>query len=678
MAIPKDLYIWVVSPKGYSHVRAFDEVVFSLKRGFENLGFSIVVHWGELPLVGIPLIVGANLLRAVPEGSLPNGSIIYNLEQIDEGSDWLSADYIEVLRKHLVWDYSQANIAALAALGVTNAVHVPIGYVAELERIVPAEPDIDVLFVGSLNKRRSDILESIAARGLNVVSCFDVYGAERDALYARTKVFLNVHALEAKVFEVVRVSYALANGLFVISERGLDTELDGLFDGGVCWASVEQIGDLCVEYCQSESARNRVADRGREIVRSMPIEEILSNAFSIQIPDRVYGARRASSALNRALSASDVLSAPEIPDEIVRIFGNRRHPYYIVAPQWATNSSGIQVLYRLCRSLLTVGEEAWIVNIGWAQHSGPFVGADVAVPLLSETIAKLHLQSGLNPIVVYPEIVSGNPLGANVVARWVLYYPGVNGGEVSYADTEMIYGYHTDFIRNLGRGKDLWVPTPDPREWMADSRQDRDPELRLVYAHKYRRSGASPRTHGGLVTELRLDWPDRKALKQLFARAAVLFLYDASALGIEAALAGCPVVYMPEGFGDGELLTKLLCSSIGVLWNGDDESSIMQARALREREPWPLESLGYLSGKFWKDLEAFIADTQTRAQSSSAPSALRVDLLRQEPATELLVRHALHERDQAVEENKRLNNVLKEMMRQAELLADAVQRHKKS
>jgi hypothetical protein len=63
-------------------------------------------------------------------------------------------------------------------------------------------------------------------RGLRVESAFGCYGEERDALIARARIVLNVHYYESKVFEVVRVSYLLANRKCVLSESGSDIDLE--------------------------------------------------------------------------------------------------------------------------------------------------------------------------------------------------------------------------------------------------------------------------------------------------------------------------------------------------------------------------------------------------------------------------------------------------------------------
>src|SRR5262249_19248566 len=154
-------------------------------------------------------------------------AILYNLEQIDPASPWFQPGLIELFKRYAMWDYSPKNAEALDALGVKVAHIVPIGYVPELTRITPAaEPDIDVLFFGSINPRRKAILEQMVARRLRVRAVFGVYGPARDALIARARLVLNVHFYEAKVLEMVRLSYLLANRCAVLSECSADPRED--------------------------------------------------------------------------------------------------------------------------------------------------------------------------------------------------------------------------------------------------------------------------------------------------------------------------------------------------------------------------------------------------------------------------------------------------------------------
>jgi hypothetical protein len=112
-----------------------------------------------------------------------------------------------------VWDHTLRNIEKWKAMNRLHAPsHVPLGYVPELSRIKASQAqDIDVLFYGSLNERRTAILNALKNAGLKVHTVFGVYGEQRDESIARCKVVLNIHFYETRVFEFVRIAYLLAN-----------------------------------------------------------------------------------------------------------------------------------------------------------------------------------------------------------------------------------------------------------------------------------------------------------------------------------------------------------------------------------------------------------------------------------------------------------------------------------
>ena len=92
--------------------------------------------------------------------------------------------------------------------------------------------DIDVLFCGSMNERRMQIIQALKDSTLFdkplVIAQFVGYGAYRDKYIARSKIVLNMHYYTPGIFEIARVSYLLANKKCVVSEEGLG---DGAFRG---------------------------------------------------------------------------------------------------------------------------------------------------------------------------------------------------------------------------------------------------------------------------------------------------------------------------------------------------------------------------------------------------------------------------------------------------------------
>ena len=244
--------VWVVQPLSYPHARCFIEVAAAVAYSLRKLGHEVAFDPGRGSFITNPLpwkgtrsfgrsiIIGANLMPNIP---MPEDAIIFNLEQVSSdkgrGDLWSTCDLIHMLRRHTVWDYSKTNIAHLKTLGVGDIHYCGIGYTPEMSCIEPAPvQDIDILHYGALCQRRVDILNALTntrihdADGKERLICVEhlsgVYGEERDRMIARSKVVLNVHQfVDAKIFEIVRVAWLLANKKCVVSEGGgQDPELE--------------------------------------------------------------------------------------------------------------------------------------------------------------------------------------------------------------------------------------------------------------------------------------------------------------------------------------------------------------------------------------------------------------------------------------------------------------------
>ena len=272
--------VTVVAPPGYPHAAAFLELAETMHAALTALGHdSLLTTEGQLP-GRRHIVLGANLLPGYPL-PLAQDAILYNLEQVQMGSSWFRPELLDLFRRYTLWDYSRRNIAALAALGVEVARLVPIGYVPELTRIEHArDPDLDVLFFGSLNPRRIAIIDRLRAAGLRAEAVFGAYGKERDDLIARAKVVLNVHFYEAKVLEMVRVSYLLANRCCVLSEVSSDPEEDDALSTGVAFAAYDDLVARAQELVADPALRQRIAERGFELMRERRAIDYLRAALS--------------------------------------------------------------------------------------------------------------------------------------------------------------------------------------------------------------------------------------------------------------------------------------------------------------------------------------------------------------------------------------------------------------
>lgn len=274
--------IWIVTPQDYIHSHAFDEVALGLHGAFEELGGSAPIVRDMNAFNGrAPIVYGGNLLPAEVIGHLPKDSVIINLEQVSKESTWINERYTSILKSFPVLDYSARNRNNLAERGIGHAGVLEIGYSQRLTQIEHAPvKDIDVLFYGSMNDRRYQIIKSLQDAGLNVVHLFSIYGAERDAAIARAKVVINIHHYEIGVFEIVRISYLLANRICVLTEgNAADPDLEP-FAGGLAVAPYENLVERCKTLLADEAERDAIAARGFAAMSGRSQAEMLMSVMN--------------------------------------------------------------------------------------------------------------------------------------------------------------------------------------------------------------------------------------------------------------------------------------------------------------------------------------------------------------------------------------------------------------
>jgi hypothetical protein len=172
-------------------------------------------------------------------------------------------EMIPFVRRFETWDYSEANVANWQRLGVSDRVRVlKPGYLPENTRIDPATPtDIDALFYGTVNWRRDSIFADIGRSGIRVHVVTGVYGAERLALIARSKLVLNVHSREDSVLELGRICDALANRRVLVTDaQGHDDQNADLLAVMAC-GKPSELGGLCRELLDNEPRRHALAEQ---------------------------------------------------------------------------------------------------------------------------------------------------------------------------------------------------------------------------------------------------------------------------------------------------------------------------------------------------------------------------------------------------------------------------------
>ncbi|MGL4767513.1 MAG: hypothetical protein ACRCV6_05480, partial [Formosimonas sp.] len=214
---------------------SFSECILMCMGGLRELGYEVSYADNQLRADAINIVFASytHLTDSATWTAMSRVSrniIIYNWEQVSPDVPWFTPRYFRQLVNAHVWDYNAGNVAGLRAAGVADVHHVPMAYTPTMSRVAAVEQDIDVLFYGAMNPRRAAVIDRLREMGLSV-HVIDgqpsVSGVERDAYIARAKIVLNMHRFDvAKVFEIARVSYLLANRKAVVSEIAEGTDID--------------------------------------------------------------------------------------------------------------------------------------------------------------------------------------------------------------------------------------------------------------------------------------------------------------------------------------------------------------------------------------------------------------------------------------------------------------------
>jgi hypothetical protein len=236
--------------------------------------------------------------------------------------------------------------------------------------------------------------------------------------------------------------------------------------------------------------------------------------------------------------------------------------FLVVAPTYTHRSAGVRALYRLCHHLNAAGYRAAMTPLS------------DRIDKLPVWFTPLHTGPVGDGLVIYPEIVSGNPLNASKVVRWTLNNPGLLGGDTFYPDDEMVFVFNPTRLglvsksvnTPLGPNRILSVALIDPAFIYPDPRVPKTIDCYFVHkGHSLR--AKHPLPNEAALQQLEAVTPNMESLGKLLRRTRTLYCYDhASTVLKEAKICGCEVLVMHE---DGELRDPETCGCpYNVFWGG--------------------------------------------------------------------------------------------------------------
>ena len=205
--------------------------------------------------------------------------------------------------------------------------------------------------------------------------------------------------------------------------------------------------------------------------------------------------------------------------------------YIISAPPYTHKSAGTKVLYELSYLLNNHGCESYMfVWDGKSYLSDKY--KICSYDFMMDSLSK-------GAWIVYPEIISGNPVGAKNVIRYVLNVPGLLAGDKTYDSSEILFAYNSYISKHAWNCPILKTPHVNLdicRNYNLSRKGS------CFFVGKGRNVPRRPE-----LEEIEIINVTSQQLYDLFNRCEVFYTYDdMTSLCEEARLCGCPVVILNE------------------------------------------------------------------------------------------------------------------------------------
>ena len=266
--------ICIIKPNNYIHSLAYLEIAELLHYSVLELNQNSKISYNFIdinPKVK-NIIFGAHLLNDDMINSIPSNTIIFNTEQIESINEiWKRRILLLASKGIIFWDYSNHNLdLLLTKLNVKGRLF-EIGFQKNLQRIkMNDNKEVDVLFYGSLNNRREKIINNLLKKNVKVKCLFGVYGKDRDDWIGKSKIVLNLHYYESKIFEIVRIFYLLINAIPIVSEVDENTKLNNNYLKGIKGSNYEDVEKNILSLLENEKERKLIGLNGFNIIKKYP------------------------------------------------------------------------------------------------------------------------------------------------------------------------------------------------------------------------------------------------------------------------------------------------------------------------------------------------------------------------------------------------------------------------
>lgn len=223
---------------------------------------------------------------------------------------------------------------------------------------------------------------------------------------------------------------------------------------------------------------------------------------------------------------------------------------FIYAYSYNENSGGVIALHRLCHLINEVtNHQAYLVphrKYGFRQDV-KYIFKKPKLDVHTEWNTPIWRKKTFpkNSIVIYPEIVNGNPLKIKNVVRWLLHQPGFHTGMVDYGRDELYFKFNSaikDFSyensqTSLNELKVIFYP--------IDTYKNLNLKRTVESCYMIRKGTNKPIIHD--EDSICLDGKSHSETAEIFNKAKTFICYDDyTAYSIFSVLAGCVSVVVPD------------------------------------------------------------------------------------------------------------------------------------
>lgn len=291
--------------------------------------------------------------------------------------------------------------------------------------------------------------------------------------------------------------------------------------------------------------------------------------------------------------------------------------FVIYAPPYDENSGGSLVLYKLYALLRELGYSAYLQPFVSNAAAGPYVLGSWYDPRALFYMHRLRLYYRMkspyplrfvsqiqlkDAVVVYPEVVDGNPVGARKVVRWLLHQPGFHTKVINYGTDDLFFYFDRQF------DSPAFNSYPDNQLRVLES-----------FSHVYSQKNFGPRTGAcylvrkGIDRTLdyhpadaeQLDGKSHAEMAEAFNKYKYFYSYDLHTMYSRfAAVCGCKSIVVPEKRLDIDQWRPNPSSQYGVAYGFDD---LPRAEATR---PMLLELMAESENESRRSVDFFVRRCQ--------------------------------------------------------------------